>query len=452
VNAIGATTTSLSSSANPSVPGQAVTFTATVTSTIGTPVGTVTFSDGATTLGTGTLAGGVARFSTAALATGAHAVTASYAGGTGFAVSTSSTLMQTVAIPADSVKLRQLQVAVTRVVAQNSGQAITGAIDTAIADGFSDGGNLVTPSGAGLRFSFAADPDQASTADGESVVSERWNGLFGRDGAAREGGASNSYSRDSRNATRVDDAFAAINRTATATKGPPLVRAPKEWLLWADVEGSGIDRWGSTMGSGEASFRGAQVNALIGLTRKVTPNFLLGSFGGYETFDYTSNDINGKMKGQGWTVGWYLGWKLAPSIRFDAAVAYSGIGYDGTAGTAQGNFDGRRWLVSSGLTGNYQVYGFDIEPSAKVYALWEHQNAYTDSLGTNQADRNFSTGRASGGAKVSYPFAWTDTIGLAPYVGLHGDYYFTHDNSAVIVAVAAVPLAKRNAPGCIPAP
>jgi hypothetical protein len=116
------------------------------------------------------------------------------------------------------------------------------------------------------------------------------------------------------------------------------------------------------------------------------------------------------LKGNGWTVGSYLGWKLTSSIRFDAAVAYSGIGYDGTAGTAQGNFDGRRWLISSGLTGYYEGYGFDIEPSAKVYALWEHENAYTDSLGTDQADRNFSTGRASGGLKLSYPIASTATI------------------------------------------
>ena len=47
-------------------------------------------------------------------------------------------------------------------------------------------------------------------------------------------------------------------------------------------------------------------------------------------------------------------------------------------------------------TGTYKtVYGIEIEPSAKVYALWEHENGYTDSLGTFQADRNFSSGRAS---------------------------------------------------------
>jgi len=50
--------TSVVSAPNPSVFGQSVTLTATVTSTAGTPTGTVTFKDDATTLGTGTLAAG----------------------------------------------------------------------------------------------------------------------------------------------------------------------------------------------------------------------------------------------------------------------------------------------------------------------------------------------------------------------------------------------------------
>src|SRR5262249_60272448 len=45
-----ATSTALSSSSNPATQGQSVTFTATVTSTSGTPVGSVTFTDGATVL------------------------------------------------------------------------------------------------------------------------------------------------------------------------------------------------------------------------------------------------------------------------------------------------------------------------------------------------------------------------------------------------------------------
>ena len=120
-------------------------------------------------------------------------------------------------------------------------------------------------------------------------------------------------------------------------------------------------------------------------------------------------------------------------------MAYSGIGYDGTAGTASGSSGGDRWMVSSGLTGTYQGFGLMFEPSARIYALWEHENAYTDSLGTMQSERDFSTGRASAGVKVAYPIAWSSTVALAPYLGLYGDYYFNSDNATAALAQSGLP-------------
>ncbi len=77
------TVSTVSSSVNPSVFGQSVAYTATVTAVApgsGTPTGTVTFMDGATEIGTATLSGGVATFTTSSLATGSHTITASYEG------------------------------------------------------------------------------------------------------------------------------------------------------------------------------------------------------------------------------------------------------------------------------------------------------------------------------------------------------------------------------------
>src|SRR5262249_47631801 len=75
-----------------------------------------------------------------------------------------------------------------------------------------------------------------------------------------------------------------------------------------------------------------------------------------------------------------------------------------------------------GFTGTYGWRAVLLEPSARVFALWEHENAYTDSLGTLQTDRNFATGRASGGVKVSYPLAWSSATNVAPYLGVYGDF------------------------------
>jgi hypothetical protein len=93
---LASTTTTVTSSQNPSTYGDAVTFTATVTATSGTPTGTVTFKDGATTLGTATLSSGQTTYATATLSSGTHSITAVYSGDASFAATTSTPLTQTV--------------------------------------------------------------------------------------------------------------------------------------------------------------------------------------------------------------------------------------------------------------------------------------------------------------------------------------------------------------------
>lgn len=90
-----ATATALTSSPNPSQVGEAVTFTATVSSTSGTPTGRVTFKSGTTTLGQAALKSGVAMFRTSSLPMGVDKITAEYTGATGFFES-SKTLEQKV--------------------------------------------------------------------------------------------------------------------------------------------------------------------------------------------------------------------------------------------------------------------------------------------------------------------------------------------------------------------
>ncbi len=89
----------MTSSLNPSIYGNSVTFTATVPA-VGTsaPTGTVSFLDGATTIGTGTLAGnpGVANFTTSTLSVGTHPITAAYAGDSKNGASTSLPVSQVV--------------------------------------------------------------------------------------------------------------------------------------------------------------------------------------------------------------------------------------------------------------------------------------------------------------------------------------------------------------------
>jgi hypothetical protein len=95
---LAVTATALSSLPNPSVYGQAVTFTATVTSSSGAPPDgeTTTFMKGTTVLGTGVLSGGSASFKTSALTAGTNSITAVYGGDSNLAGSKSKGVNQVV--------------------------------------------------------------------------------------------------------------------------------------------------------------------------------------------------------------------------------------------------------------------------------------------------------------------------------------------------------------------
>lgn len=152
-----ATTTTLTSSANPSVVGQQVTYTASVTPASGSTSasGAVTFKDASSTItctgGNQTLAAGSATCSVAYTTVGTHSITATYAGGGGFGGSTSSALSQSVgaagtttgltASPNPSTTNQTVTFTATVTVASPGAGTPTGAV------AFTAGGNALTCSG-----------------------------------------------------------------------------------------------------------------------------------------------------------------------------------------------------------------------------------------------------------------------------------------------------------------
>lgn len=118
------TSTLVSSNANPSVFGQSVTFTATVSVKspgMGTPSGTVKFFDNGTQIGQGTLNGlspDTATFTTSSLSVGSHPITAKYNGDTDFNNSTST--------PAHSVTQVVTKDSTTTVVSSNANPSVFG--------------------------------------------------------------------------------------------------------------------------------------------------------------------------------------------------------------------------------------------------------------------------------------------------------------------------------------
>jgi sugar lactone lactonase YvrE len=90
------TSTTVSSSNSSTYYGAALTLTANVSATSGTPTGTVAFYSDGSSLGSGSLAGGTASLTTRTLSIGSHSITAAYAGVVPYLASTSAAIGQTI--------------------------------------------------------------------------------------------------------------------------------------------------------------------------------------------------------------------------------------------------------------------------------------------------------------------------------------------------------------------
>ena len=98
------TAVALTSSVNPSISGKTITFTATVSSSEGTPAGKVTFLDGTTVLATKLLSGGTTILTDSGLSPGLHSITAVYGGNPSFDSSASAPVSQRI-LAATTTKL-----------------------------------------------------------------------------------------------------------------------------------------------------------------------------------------------------------------------------------------------------------------------------------------------------------------------------------------------------------
>lgn len=197
------------------------------------------------------------------------------------------------------------------------------------------------------------------------------------------------------------------------------------WKPWLSVMGSGWDE--RARDASGAGIEGTQVNATLGLRRIVVPGLLVGAVAGYERFDYEVTGLDGKVTGDGWTAGAYLGWALTKDLRLDLAGAGTAVVYNAAAGAASGSFDAQRWMVTTGVSGEYELAGFLLEPSTRLFALTERQNDWTDTIGGRHDERTTSFGRSSTGARLRFPIALSGSANVTSYVGLYGDYRFVND-------------------------
>ena len=175
-------------------------------------------------------------------------------------------------------------------------------------------------------------------------------------------------------------------------------------------------------------------------------------FGALVQFDWTEEKINdpatsGRIEGNGWLAGPYIGIKLAPSLLFDARVAWGTSQNDITltdalAGTRTGSFDTTRWLATATLTGNYQYGPWRLSPQAGLAYGNEKHDAFTNSLGQVVSGSDISIGRFTLGSEVGYNIALRDGTLVEPHIGLTGIWNF-HSDDLVINGVLVTPNSTR---------
>lgn len=175
-----------------------------------------------------------------------------------------------------------------------------------------------------------------------------------------------------------------------------------------------------------------------GATYAVTPGLIVGAFGGYEKLDFEQESAASDLDGNGRTAGIYAAWMLAPKLRLDGAIARTWLDYEATAGTAEGDFDGKRWLFLTRLSGDHLAGRWTYTPSAEVFWLHETQDAYTDSLGTAQAKNSFTNGRANAGLQAAYAIPLSQRTTLSPYAGIYADYYFGMEDDGTALSVVGI--------------
>lgn len=195
----------------------------------------------------------------------------------------------------------------------------------------------------------------------------------------------------------------------------------RSWTAW--VTARDLD-WN---GAGDDRYDARQRSLVGGVGWQVTPDLLVGVLAGRERLSDDVPTVPGQIDGDGTGYGVYAGWRLLPGLRFDAALTRALMDYDIRFGAAPmtltGGLEGRRWVVSTGLTGLAQYAGVVFEPSARFYLARERQDEVTGTLRYLLTSNEMEVGRVSSGGRAAYPVA-LETGTLTPSIGAFADWRF----------------------------
>jgi len=181
----------------------------------------------------------------------------------------------------------------------------------------------------------------------------------------------------------------------------------RDWSVWVDGRGT---RW--TRDESANELRSTQLNVTAGISRKLTPDMLIGVIAGMRISVTTCRASTAISKANGWTLGVYGAWRLVPQVRVDGAVAWSNVNYNGNRrcielaavinGTSTGAVTVQPLARSPSVCGrdsSHRVASSSSHPRAFMCWGSDRPRGPTAS-GSRQAARQFYIGRASVGGKL----------------------------------------------------
>ncbi len=168
----------------------------------------------------------------------------------------------------------------------------------------------------------------------------------------------------------------------------------------------------------------------FGVDYLVEPDLLIGFMGQLDRFKQDFTTPGSEIDGRGWMAGPYATLKLDEHLYLDVLGAWGRSDNDiSPFGTYTDSFETDRWLVSSTLTGQFDVGNWDLRPSYTLQFFHERQFAYTDTLGVRIPEQSLSQGDMRLGPQIAYTQTFEDGSQLTPKGGFEGIYSFGARNT-----------------------
>ncbi|MGD9804341.1 MAG: Ig-like domain repeat protein [Hyphomicrobiaceae bacterium] len=488
------TSTAVTSSPNPSLLGQSVVLTATITPAFAG--GTASFKDGATVLCNAVpIVNGVATCTTSFTSAGAHVVSAAYSGSPAYANSTSEAITHIV-----GDQRRRTVEAIGRFLGARNNQILSNEpntqrqIDRLIEFGDGPvGGQTGTPAtlatfsanqqgampsrlgagpdardisrmrfgrrdtllggatggigadggGAGGMFSLGYGGPYGLGLAGSFGSLEGWQefstaAASSGGGAAQLGGARVSGNADGPMSLGFATSLRDINRAAADAEARKMTESGLAYSGAAGPTGAPqpnpFDIW--IEGKYASLSSGADLDGNFGLLSVgadyvLNRALLVGTLVQFDSMQQRSASEVTEVKGHGWMAGPYATLRLDQNLFWQARAAWGRSSNEVSPfRTYTDQFDTERWLATSALSGRWHIGPLSFRPSVSVSYTEDVAKSYVDTFDTLIPEVKSKLGQAKAGPEISYQYVIGRDLVITPHVGLQVIWNFVREVSA----------------------